>query len=251
MTKKTAFRIGVLLIGCAAVVAAIACWPLKDALSKFAGTSRWHLADFFVWVRDLGWWGPALLAAVYVPACLLFVPGSILTIGAGYAFGPVIGTVAASIGSVAGASAAFWAGRTVARGWVERKVSRSPRFRALDQAVHAQGFTIVLLTRLSPLLPFNLLNYAFGLTCVRFRDYFLASWLGMLPGAVMYAYLGSAIKEVADVVAGRVDAGTPGKVFFVLGLAATMAVVIVVTRAANRALARALPSAVSRDGLKA
>ena len=106
------------------------------------------------------------------------------------------------------------------------------------------GFKIVMLTRLSPLFPFTLLNYAFGLTKVRFRDYLLASWLGMLPGTVMYVYLGSSVKELADVATGNVESGPPARlVLFFVGLAATVAVTVYVTRLARRALRQAVPDA--------
>jgi uncharacterized membrane protein YdjX (TVP38/TMEM64 family) len=101
-----------------------------------------------------------LLGAAYVPAALLFVPGSLLTLEAGFAFGVVRGTIAVSLGSVLGASAAFLAGRTLARGLIEGRISRNPKFQAIDRAVGEQGFKIVLLTRLSPIFPFNLLNQA-------------------------------------------------------------------------------------------
>ena len=105
-------------------------------------------------------------------------------------------------------------GRTLARGFIEAKISHNPRFRAIDQAVKHEGFKIVLLTRLSPVFPFNLLNYAFGLTPVSLRDYFLASWIGMLPGTVMYVYLGSAAKNLADLAAGKVEGGTGQQALF-------------------------------------
>jgi uncharacterized membrane protein YdjX (TVP38/TMEM64 family) len=202
-------------------------------------TSR--LQRFLKWVDGLGDCGPVVLAAFYVPACLLFIPGSLVTLGAGALFGVVRGTIAVSVGSTLGASAAFWAGRTLARGLIEDKVAHNPKFRAIDQAVAAEGFKIVLLTRLSPVFPFNLLNYAFGLTKVRFRDYLLASWIGMLPGTVMYVYLGSAVKDLADLATGHVEGGPARKALFFVGLAATVVVTVYVTRVAKRSLQKAVP----------
>jgi uncharacterized membrane protein YdjX (TVP38/TMEM64 family) len=109
--------------------------------------------------------------------------------------------------------------------------------------VAAGGFKIVLLTRLSPLFPFTLLNYAFGLTKVRFRDYVLASGIGMLPGTVMYVYLGSTVKELGDIAAGSVEGGPAQLVLFFVGLAATVVVTVYVTRLARRALRQAVPDA--------
>ncbi|MBA2566001.1 MAG: TVP38/TMEM64 family protein [Gemmatimonadetes bacterium] len=202
-----------------------------------------YLAGFLTAVKDIGPWGAAALALAYVPASLLFIPGSLLTLGAGFAFGVVLGTIAVSIGSVLGASAAFWLGRTVARGWVEERIAARPSFRAIDEAVGRQGFRIVLLTRLSPVFPFVFLNYAYGVTGVPFREYLLGSWIGMLPGTVLYVYLGSAVKSLAQLLAGDVRGGSGQTVFFALGLAATIAVTVLVTRTARRALHEAAPAA--------
>jgi uncharacterized membrane protein YdjX (TVP38/TMEM64 family) len=228
--KSTALRALGLLTLVAAGIAAFVFLPIKQ-----------HLADFLAWVRDLGWWGPVVFAIVYAVAALV-VPGSLLTLAAGFAFGVVLGTVVVSAGSVTTASIAFWLGRTLARGWVEAKFAGSPKFRAIDQAVAENGFKIVLLTRLSPVFPFTPLNYAFGLTKVRFRDYLVASWLGMLPGTVLYVYLGSTARELADLVAGNVERPLAQKVFFWIGLAVTALVTVLVTRVARDALRRAVPA---------
>ncbi|HEY7461789.1 MAG TPA: TVP38/TMEM64 family protein [Gemmatimonadota bacterium] len=221
------------LLGLVAVaVAAVLLLPVRELL-----------VGFLTWTRGLGAWGPVLVAAAYVPASLLFVPGSILTLGAGFLFGVGVGTVAVSIGSVMGAVAAFLAGRTLARGWVEQKVAANPRLRALDRAVARQGFKIVLLTRLSPIFPFNLLNYAYGASPVAFSDYLLASWIGMIPGTLLYVYLGSAVKSLADLAAGNIHGGPGQKVFFGLGLLATVALTVLVTRIARGALREALSDA--------
>src|SRR5260370_667149 len=202
--------------------------PLREALGEFLGRFR-------------GWaWGPVVFAAVYALACLA-IPGSLITLAAGSLFGVVVGTAVVSVASVTGASLAFWLGRTLARGLIEKRLAGNRRFRALDQAVAAGGFKIVLLTRLSPLFPFTLLNYAFGLTKVRFRDYVLASWIGMLPGTVMYVYLGSTVKELADVAAGSVEGGPARLVLFFVGLVATGVVPGYVTRPARPAPPPAVP----------
>ncbi len=206
---------------------------------------RDYMSQFLEQVKEMGTLGPVLLAALYIPACLLFLPGWILTMGAGFAFGVVRGTIAVSVGSTLGAAAAFLVGRTLARDWIEQKVAGNARFRAIDQAVGQQGFKIVLLTRLSPIFPFNLLNYAFGITKVSLRDYVLASWIGMLPGTVMYVYLGSAVKSLSDLVAGKVDGGVGQNVLFALGLLATIAVTVLVTRMARKALKESVSDSTS------
>ena len=136
----------------------------------------------------------------------------------------------------------MWGGRCCA-GWIEKRIAAYPRFQAIDRAVGKEGFKIVLLLRLSPVFPFNLLNYALGLTNVRLWQYVLASWVGMLPGTLMYVYLGSALKSLADVAAGAPKGGTPQTVFFVAGLVMTVVATVVVTRVARRALNEAVAAA--------
>ena len=138
-------------------------------------------------------------------------------------------------------------GRTLLRGWVEQRVARNPKFQAIDRAIGEQGFKIVLLLRLSPVFPFNLLNYALSLTNVSFRDYFLASWIGMLPGTVMYVYVGKAAKDVflliSELFAGKVQEDLGQKLLILVGLAATAGVTIYITRIAKRALDKAIQDA--------
>src|SRR5258705_10068272 len=143
------------------------------------------LASFLNWVQGLGPWGAVLFAAAYVPAAVLLVPGSLLTLGAGFVFGLAKGTIVVSLGSTAGAAAAFLVARTAAHDWVARRTAGWPRLAAIGRAVEIDGFKIVLLTRLSPALPFNLVNYVFGLTAVPFKTYVVASWIGMLPATIM------------------------------------------------------------------
>jgi len=163
-------------------------------------------------------------------------PGTVLSLAAGFLFGVWKGYLCVAAGSVAGASAAFWIGRTVGRDWVRRKVESYPRFSAVDRAVAQNGFKMVLLTRLSPVFPFNLQNFAYGITGVRFRDYVLASWIGMIPGTVMIVYVGSAMKSLAEVLTGTVQAGPGQNILFVVGLLATVAVTVCATRVAKKAL---------------
>ena len=182
-----------------------------------------------------------VLAAVYVLATVLAVPGSPLTLVAGALFGVAWGTITVSVGSTLGASAAFLVGRFLARDWVGARVARNPlpSHRPCRGRERLPGRVP---TRLSPIFPFNLLNYGYGLTRVRFRDYFFASWLGMLPATVLYVYLGSLVKNVADLLAGKVEGGTGGRILFFVGLAATVIVTILVTRAAKKAVAKAIPT---------
>jgi uncharacterized membrane protein YdjX (TVP38/TMEM64 family) len=192
------------------------------------------------WIRDAGIWGGAASAAVYIAATVLMLPGSLLTAGAGRAYGPIWGTLLVSPVSVTAATLAFLLGRTVFRGWIKAKTDRDPRFRAVDAAVGQSGLRIVMLLRLSPAFPFNVLNYALGLTSVRLRDYVLGSFIGMLPGTFLYVYLGSLVSDVAALGAGTPDGGLARQVLSVVGLIATIAVTVYVTRLARRALAAEL-----------
>ncbi len=191
------------------------------------------LQSLLRWVPTLGPWGPIAFIAGYVLACVAFVPGSVLTLAAGAIFGLGPGIVYVFIAASLGACAAFGLARSVARGAVERRLAGDPRFAAIDRAVAAEGRKIVFLLRMSPVFPFALLNYALGLTSVRFVDYAIAC-LGMLPGTVLYVYLGS----LAGDAAGR-DSGTASTLEWVgkgVGLVVTVIVTAYITRTARRAL---------------
>ena len=174
-------RAAIFLLVLAALAAAVILLPVREWLG---GGSPW-IDDH----RRIAW---LIYIALYVVATVCLLPGLILTISAGAIFGLPAGVALASVGSLLGATAAFFVGRTFARDWIGQKIAAWPRFRALDRALGARGFWIVLLTRLSPLFPFNLLNYAYGISSVRPRDYVLASWIGMFPATVLYVYAGSA-----------------------------------------------------------
>ena len=186
------------------------------------------------WVGKLGPWGPVIFIAFYIVATVLFIPGSVLTLGAGAIFGVGLGSVCVSIAATLGATCAFIVGRYFARDAIARKIDGNARFSAIDKAVAAQGWKIVFLTRLSPVFPFTLLNYAFGLTRVKLGHYMLASWIGMMPGTVMYVYLGS----LAHVSAGQRRRTTGEWILYGVGLLATVVVTVFVTRIARAALAK-------------
>ncbi len=202
------------------------------------------MESFLDWVDALGFWAPLAVAAFYIVACVFSLPGSVLTIGAGAALGVFRGVIAVSIGSTLGAAAAFLIGRFIARDWVAGKISGRPKFSAIDEAVGREGFKIVLLTRLSPIFPFNLLNYAYGLTRVPFGAYLLASWIGMIPGTIMYVYLGS----VGKVATRWADMTAAQRILYAGGLIAAVVVAVMATRIARRALREAVaPNAEPTD----
>jgi uncharacterized membrane protein YdjX (TVP38/TMEM64 family) len=195
-----------------------------------------------------------VIAAATAANRVLFIPGSPLTLFGGFAFGATfrglaLVTACISLGSTLGASAAFLVGRTVARPWIQKRITGNLRFRAIDVAVGNQGFKVVLLSRLSPVFPFNLLNYAFGVTGVSFRDYVLASWIGMLPGTILYVYLGSTAGQLAEVVAGTVAKSPAQQILFYAGLAATVVVTVFITRISRRALAELAPGPIQSRNL--
>jgi uncharacterized membrane protein YdjX (TVP38/TMEM64 family) len=194
---------------------------------------------FAQWVNGLGAWGPVVFIAGYAIAAVVFAPGSVLTLAAGAIFGIVRGVIYAFLGATLGAVLAFLVSRHLARGAVERRLAGNERFAAVDRAIGESGGRIVFLLRLSPLFPYNLTNYAMGLTRVRFIDYALAS-VGMLPGALLYVYYGKLAGDVAAAAGGAgVKHDTRYYVVLALGLVATLAVTAVVTRIARKALREA------------
>src|ERR1051325_8248707 len=228
---------------------------LKTSRSRFGSRWKWvlyataggalvvaakllHLQDLLKaaldWIGKLGPWRPVILVGLYIVATVLFVPGSVLTLGAGAVFGVALGSVYVSISATLGATAAFLVGRYLARDAIARKIEKNEKFATIDRAVADEGWKIVLLTRLSPVFPFTLLNYAFGLTRVKLSHYVLASWLGMIPGTVMYVYLGSLV----NVRSGHRQRTTGEWALYGVGLLATVTVTVFVTRLARRALAK-------------
>jgi uncharacterized membrane protein YdjX (TVP38/TMEM64 family) len=186
-------------------------------------------------VARMGAWGPVVFVLVYVAATVAMVPGSALTLAAGALFGPVEGTVVAVLGANGGAAAAFLVARTLARDLVVRAAARHPRWRALDDAVSRGGWRVVALLRLSPLVPFNVQNYLYGLTGVGFMPCTLASAGAMLPGAVLYASLGAAGRAGLDAASGR-PRGPAEWALIAVGLAATAAVSVYLARLARASL---------------
>ncbi len=193
------------------------------------------------WVRGLGTIGVLVYTFVYVAAAVLMFPASLLTLAAGFLYGPLWGTLLVSPTSVLAATLAFLLGRSVAREWIKHRIKTNPRFSAVDAAVGENGAKVVFLLRLSPIFPFTLLNYALGLTRVRLRDFIFASFVGMLPGTFLYVYLGSSVANLAALASGKATRGGPWEhVLFWGGLAATVLVVTLVTRTARQALNRSL-----------
>ncbi len=199
------------------------------------------LASALAWTAAAGPAGWAAFVGLYVLACVALLPGSVLTLGAGAAFGLWRGFFLVSVGSTLGAWASFMTGRHLLRGWVSRRLENIPAFAAVAGAVGHEGWKVVLLTRLSPVLPFSLLNYAYGLTSVGAGEYTLASWIGMMPGTFLFVYLGAAAGEAARAGAGA-RARTPAEwALYAAGLVATAVAAWLVGHTAKRALSAKVP----------
>ena len=222
-------RIGLAAVLAAAIVASLFFLPVQDCFQRC-----------IEWIHGLGAWGVVLFVAIYVVVCLVFLPGSALTLAGGYLFGTAMAIAAASLGATLGAVAAFFIGRAIGRQWLEGKLPAHPRLLALDRAIGRQGFRIVALVRLCSFFPYDLMSYLFGLTRVSAGKYILATWLGRLPEIVVWAYLGSNAKEWSDVVTGKAQSGLGEQILLWLGLAATVAVVVVLAEISRRALHEAV-----------
>ena len=188
------------------------------------------------WVASLGIWGGVAFMGIYILATIAFLPASLITLAAGVVFGVVWGSVYVFVGATLGAIAAFLVGRYLVRGWVSKKIAGNEKFTAIDRAVAKEGFKIVLLTRLSPVFPFNLLNYAFGVTGVSLWDYSIGS-IGMIPGTIMYVYIGSLAGDLVNLDPAKQPIDLTLKwIINIVGLVATIAVTVFVTRIATKAL---------------
>jgi uncharacterized membrane protein YdjX (TVP38/TMEM64 family) len=197
------------------------------------------LTVFNAWVQNQGVMGMVAFALIYAVASVLLLPGSILTLAGGAAFGLLRGFVTVLIGATLGAALAFLVSRHLARKRVEQWIESKPSFSAVDRAVAKEGWKIVFLTRLSPVFPFNFQNYAYGLTRIPFWHYTLATLVGMIPGCFMYVYFGSLGKSSLEAAAGAEGPAGARLALQVVGLAATLLVTVLITRTARRALKEA------------
>jgi uncharacterized membrane protein YdjX (TVP38/TMEM64 family) len=227
MGARGLLKLGIILAAVAGIAVAARMLPLAP----------W-LGDFNERIVALGLAGMVLFALVYAAATVLLVPGSLLTLAAGAAFGVLPGFATVLFGATLGAACAFLVSRHLARKRVERWIQRKPSFVAVDKAVAREGWKIVFLTRLSPVFPFNFQNYAYGLTSVSFWQYLLASWIGMIPGTFLYVYLGTLGRSGLEAASGS-GAETFRFALQAVGLLATVAVTILITRTAKRALREA------------
>jgi uncharacterized membrane protein YdjX (TVP38/TMEM64 family) len=209
---------------------------IQESVKVSSPNLQEFLQNALQWINSLGAIGGIVFIGIYIIATLAFLPAALLTLGAGVIFGVTWGSVYVFIGATLGAIAAFLGGRYLAQGWVKEKISSYKKFAIIDKAVSKEGLKIVLLVRLSPLFPFNLLNYAFGITSVSFQDYLIGS-VGMIPGTIMYVYFGSLVGDIALIG----SKNQPGNIILhwviqIMGLIATIAVTVYVTKIAKKAL---------------
>jgi uncharacterized membrane protein YdjX (TVP38/TMEM64 family) len=215
------------ILGAAIVAVALVSWGARRAAP--------HLLAFLAGVHGLGGWAPLVFILTDAAGIVAFIPGTLFTLVGGAVFGFVPGVLYASAGAALGSTVAFLIGRYIARESVQRRLARMPRFQSIDRAVAADAARIVFLLRLSPIMPFNVLNYALGLTAVRLADFLLAM-AGTLPGTIVYAYAGKVMGELALAGPAEVPKNAAYYAGLLAGLVATVAATFIVTRAARRAL---------------
>jgi uncharacterized membrane protein YdjX (TVP38/TMEM64 family) len=213
--------------------------PLMSALAALP--AQWP--KLLQTLQAAGWLGVLGFIGLYVGASVLVLPCTVMTLSAGAIYGPVLGVVYALFGALLGAAVAFGIGRYVAHDWVQRQIAKTPiaqqpTFQAVRQAIGTGGAKVVLLTRLSPLFPFSLLNYAYALTEVKFTDYLIGT-LGVLPVTAMYVYLGAIASDVASIDPHASQSGQWVKwALQGVGVLATIGVMGLITQLARRELAR-------------
>ncbi|MDJ0678928.1 MAG: TVP38/TMEM64 family protein [Xenococcaceae cyanobacterium MO_167.B52] len=234
MKVNKSLKLGLLIL--TGILLAAAPVQAQEVVNTSGFNPQEILRNALQWVDSLGAVGAIAFMIIYIVATVGFLPGSILTLGAGVVFGVIQGSIYVFIGATIGATCAFLVGRYFARGWISKKIAGNEKFAAIDQAVGREGLKIVLLTRLSPIFPFNLLNYGLGVTGVSLKDYVIGS-VGMIPGTVMYVYLGSLAGNIATI--GSAEQPTNPTITWairIIGFIATVAVTLYVTKVARKAL---------------
>ncbi len=231
------FKIVVLIIIGITIVAAPA--QAQEAATNSGFNPQQILRNALDWLGqdEIKVIAPVIFMLIYIVATVAFLPGSVLTLGAGVLFGIIKGSIFVFFGATIGATLAFLVGRYVARGWISKKIEGNQKFKAIDKAVGKEGLKIVLLTRLSPIFPFNLLNYGLGVTGVSLKDYVLGS-VGMIPGTIMYVYIGSLAGSIATIGGEPQSDVNPVAQWSIriIGFIATVAVTLYVTKIARKAL---------------
>lgn len=225
MTRSSIANVLRWLIGIAGI--AVVLW----ALGHYSGH---YILPFVHWIHGLGAWGPVAFILTYTVAEIFLIPASALTLAAGALFGFAAGSAYAFVGAMLGSLAAFFMGRYVVRPIVKRRLQDNDRFEMIDSAAARGGVKLVGLLRLSPVLPYTVLNYALGITCIGTRDYIIGTTF-ILPGTLVYTYYGTVIANLTGISSG-VNHGSAFYVLMAVGVVATVVVIIVITRLANQQL---------------
>ena len=221
---------------------------LSATINIILGLSHFNLQEALHYIlqgiQDLGGNGIIAFILLYIIATVALIPGSILTLGAGVVFGVVWGSIYVLVGAVIGETCAFLLGRYIARDWISRKIAGNKVFDGLNQALNQEGLKIILLTRLSPIFPFSLLNYAFGVTGISLRDYFLGS-IGMIPMTITYVYFGSLAEDLTHIhEAANLANPELQWAIKIIGFLATLAATIYITRLSRKALKQSLQQSI-------
>lgn len=224
MNKKLLIFVAVL------VLLGIAVWQLP--------LSEW-LEQALTWIESnerIAW---LVFGLVYIAAIVLLLPGSVFSLAAGYLFGVWQGWAVVVVSATIGAILSLLIGRSLLREWVVKRARDMANFDHLDNAVSNKGFLIVFLTRLSPAFPFSLINYVYGVTKIKLRDYAIATFFGIMPASLLYIYLGSTAKNLQDVLGGNIESSPAQQWLLYAGLLATLIVTVIITRIATKALREA------------
>ena len=187
------------------------------------------------WIQQSGWLGVLWFIVLYTFTCIVFLPGSILTVGAGAIYGFWFSTVLVTVSSTVGAVVNFLTSRYLARRWMERKMGNNRKFHALEKAVGAKGWKLILISRISPVVPHSIVSYASGLTRISFWRFTLASAAGFFPLSAAYCYAGAVLGTAIRTTAGLRPHDPVSWTLYGLGMLATIVVSVMTTRAATRA----------------
>jgi uncharacterized membrane protein YdjX (TVP38/TMEM64 family) len=232
MKRATWIRLGIFAVLVTLIVVVFVFVPLKEYHEQFVNN-----------VESLGPWRFAALTGIFVLACLLMIPVTPISLAGGMLFGFGMGLVTVGIGSIIGPALTFYVGKFLGRSWIASAIAKNRTLGAIDRAVADQGFKIIFLARLSPFVPYGVMNYMFSLSRISFLVYIVATFLGVLPTTVAYAYLGSLANNLDELIVVLNKGGIEQLLLFWGGLAATVVVSVVVTLVAKKALHEALGEA--------
>lgn len=224
MNRSNLLRLGILI-----VIAALILGLTQLPLAQWAGA-------WVAWGRLQPLTGPLLYITFVVIGTALFMPGSATIMIGGFLFGFGPGLLFAAIAIPLGAQFAFEVARWVARPWVEKKIANTPRLLAIEAALREEAVLIVVLTRLSLIIPFNLLNYAYGSTSIKAGTHFVATALGMLPAICLYVYLGALAGDLEQILSGNRAPSELSYWILFVGSLAIVAATWIIHRAASRSL---------------